>query len=899
MPMRKFYSITQSIKKTNKPVFSILEKTFIGTLFIAFFFSGNHVFSQANSIRTGVTFNWTDTQTNVSESATLEYIDIDGAEYNTFVVPSSYELTRIGPLGHDGNNIQLNGVEILSNSNDINWDSKALDAYQDLNLNHYFESDGNGDDFCKDYSAIATNISQLQTINYSPGIPSNPDGIIAMTERGGNNCLYVELWGTPSGGGTEQLLGKTFVRNQDNLTGVKPQAEPLNNSDYWSSGRNNDNNQIIGIALYKLSDFAPIGSIITSIKYYAASTDNGDGKFFLMQTYAVDDIFDTGFETILNGDVALNDNTPLNSTYTVNTAPSNGSVTVNTNGTFSYTPNPSFIGVDTFSTLVCLPAPNQAVCNISTISITVNNPNPPLLSINNASAQEGDNIIFTITNSGPINQPIVIDLGYTNTTTTFSDYNGPTSVTLPANASSISFNVTTIDDIIIEADEKFEITLSSTNSVVGFTDDTGDGIINDSNTDFPDDETVSCDTVPAIPTIVLNAKDCAYTVDFTENTTGQNDACPSEYTITRNWIVTDCVGNVRTHTQTITVEDTVAPTFVETLPQDMTVECTAVPDADSLTVNDNCDSNAIVTFTETATNNRNCSTGYIITRTWVATDCAGNNTTHTQTITINPTAPITASDYNKEVTISCGDEFPEVPALEFTGGCGDYTVVFTEEEQFSASTDDYIIVRTWNVTDSCDNTEIFEQIIFVMQPEKELITIDICIEDPEIDLLNYLPANFDTNGTFEITSGNATLNGSYFNPINFEIGEYLISYSATDTSCKFYADLTININADCLPCNVDDIIVSKAVTVNGDGKNDFFTITGLESCGFEYHVMLFNRWGDKVFESEKYENDWGGTAPNGSFGSSGVLPAGTYYYIINVANKEAKPLNGYIYLGTE
>ena len=38
--------------------------------------------------------------------------------------------------------------------------------------------------------------------------------------------------------------------------------------------------------------------------------------------------------------------------------------------------------------------------------------------------------------------------------------------------------------------------------------------------------------------------------------TGQDDACPSEYTISRTWIVSDCAGNETTHIQVITVEDT-------------------------------------------------------------------------------------------------------------------------------------------------------------------------------------------------------------------------------------------------------------------------------------------------------------------------------------------------------
>ncbi|WP_298506399.1 Calx-beta domain-containing protein [uncultured Maribacter sp.] len=521
-----------------------------------------------------------------------------------------------------------------------------------------------------------------------------------------------------------------------------------------------------------------------------------------------------------------------------------------------------------------------------------------------------DYAIFNVTLTGNIGENVTVD--YTTAVGTAISPNDFTEtlgrITFEPTVKSFNIQVPIIDDILVENQEQFTVILSNIVSNIGIEfvngqpTNTATGTINDndSDADFPNDETVSCDAIPAIETIVLNAKNCAYTVDVVENITGQDDSCPSEYTITRTWTVTDCVGNIRTHTQTITVEDTTAPTFVETLPQNITVACNAVPDAEALTITDNCDANATVTYNETTTNDRNCSTGYVITRTWTAQDCAGNENTHTQTITIEPTGPITASNYDQEITITCGEDIPEVPAIEFMGGCGDFDVVFTEEEQFSTDTDDYMIVRTWNVTDSCDNMETFEQIIFVMQPQEELITIDICIEDSEIDLINYLPESFDTNGSFEVISGNATLNGSYFDPINFEVGEYIISYSSIDTSCKFYAEYTINVNADCVPCGVKDIVVSKAVTVNGDGINDFFTITGVENCDFQFHVLLFNRWGDKVYESENYDNDWGGFSPSGSFGNTGVLPSGTYYYIINIPNRDnIKPLNGYIYLGTQ
>ena len=421
--------------------------------------------------------------------------------------------------------------------------------------------------------------------------------------------------------------------------------------------------------------------------------------------------------------------------------------------------------------------------------------------------------------------------------------------------------------------------------------------------ELPGDITVSCTNVP--DTAILTAVDSCepnMVVDFTETITGQDDACPWEYTIVRTWTVSDCAGNSVSHTQTITVEDTEAPTFVEELPESMTVLCNEVPDAVTLTAVDNCDPNITVTFDEVTTNDANCMDGYTVTRTWSTEDCAGNNNTHTQVITIEPTGPITA-DFEREITIICGDEIPEVPELVFMGGCGNYDVTFEEATEFSDDTEDYMIIRTWNVVDSCGNMATFEQIVFVMQPRLEEISISICVEDEPIDLLNYLPESFDRMGTFTITQGDTTIEGSVFNPTDLEVGEYLISYTSSSGTCRYYVDYTIDVDSDCVPCDRGKIEVNDAITVNADGINDFLEITGVEYCAFRFDIMVFNRWGDKVFEKKNYQNGWGGSAPGGSIGSSGTVPSGTYYYIITIwdvtTGENLEPLNGYIYVGTE
>ncbi len=475
-----------------------------------------------------------------------------------------------------------------------------------------------------------------------------------------------------------------------------------------------------------------------------------------------------------------------------------------------------------------------------------------------------------------------------------------------ANPNTQTIVIPIIDDIIIESTEDFNVILSNitTTLVSVLANDTAivNIIDNDGNEGWPEDVTIeACDTIPP-PADITSTSDCAISVVLNEVIEGQDDECATEYTITRTWTITDCVGNIREHIQVITIEDTVAPSFVEALPQDITVACNEVPEADVLTALDSCEPDIEVTFLEIVSNDANCALGYTVTRTWTASDCAGNTVDHTQIITIPPTGPIVAGPYEEEITILCGDVVPDAPVLNFTGGCGDYEIVFNEEIENSSDSDDFMIIRTWDVTDSCDNTASFEQLIFVLQPQLQEVTIDICVEEEAINLLDYLPEGFDANGEFMVLEGAVTINGSMFDPLDHQPDEYKIAYTSLGGECKYYVDFTIIVNTDCVPCGRDEIEISKAITPNGDGVNDTFEIRGVEFCQFTFDVVLFNRWGNKVAEVMDYQNTWGGEAPDGSFGSSGMLPAGTYYYIIYATDTETgnklEPLNGFIYLGS-
>ena len=72
-----------------------------------------------------------------------------------------------------------------------------------------------------------------------------------------------------------------------------------------------------------------------------------------------------------------------------------------------------------------------------------------------------------------------------------------------------------------------------------------------------------------------------------------------------------------------------------------------------------------------------------------------------------------------------------------------------------------------------------------------------------------------------------------------------------------------------------DIFVPNAFSPNGDGMNDTWNIPALAAYPF-FEISVYNRWGQKVFNSRSMLNPWDGKL-NGK-----PLPVGAYNYFINV-----------------
>lgn len=73
-----------------------------------------------------------------------------------------------------------------------------------------------------------------------------------------------------------------------------------------------------------------------------------------------------------------------------------------------------------------------------------------------------------------------------------------------------------------------------------------------------------------------------------------------------------------------------------------------------------------------------------------------------------------------------------------------------------------------------------------------------------------------------------------------------------------------------------EVLVPTGFTPNGDGQNDVFVVRGLE--GFpENQFVVYNRWGNIVYERLNYANDW-----HGENGQGEDLASGTYFVILKL-----------------
>ncbi len=121
------------------------------------------------------------------------------------------------------------------------------------------------------------------------------------------------------------------------------------------------------------------------------------------------------------------------------------------------------------------------------------------------------------------------------------------------------------------------------------------------------------------------------------------------------------------------------------------------------------------------------------------------------------------------------------------------------------------------------------------------------------------------NGSYTLTFNylDAELDNAIENSLgiwgeSYNVWESIVDYHLNTVSNELSATLSNPYTLISLfPGERADIVIPKGFSPNGDGVNDQFVIDGAENL-LNNKLVIFNQWGEIVFEASPYKNNWEG-----------------------------------------
>ncbi|MBK7370909.1 MAG: gliding motility-associated C-terminal domain-containing protein [Saprospiraceae bacterium] len=124
-----------------------------------------------------------------------------------------------------------------------------------------------------------------------------------------------------------------------------------------------------------------------------------------------------------------------------------------------------------------------------------------------------------------------------------------------------------------------------------------------------------------------------------------------------------------------------------------------------------------------------------------------------------------------------------------------------------------------------------------------------------------------------------------------EVLNYKVCLQACPEVCSF-SKIEFEIESPCLDRN--HLVLPNVIFPTGpSGENRYFFVEALQNCPGAFgpkptKLTVYNRWGNLVFHTDDYRNNWEGTNTQGL-----PLPSGTYYYLLDLGSINA-PIKGYV-----
>lgn len=105
--------------------------------------------------------------------------------------------------------------------------------------------------------------------------------------------------------------------------------------------------------------------------------------------------------------------------------------------------------------------------------------------------------------------------------------------------------------------------------------------------------------------------------------------------------------------------------------------------------------------------------------------------------------------------------------------------------------------------------------------------------------------------------------------------------SSASNNCLSKACIQVNVNCE----NGHDFSVPNSFTPNGDHINDAFCLQGWNECLKQFSVLIFNRWGERVYESNDPGFCWDGVYKDQ------VLTPDVYVFVIQAEYTDHRKIN--------
>ena len=216
--------------------------------------------------------------------------------------------------------------------------------------------------------------------------------------------------------------------------------------------------------------------------------------------------------------------------------------------------------------------------------------------------------------------------------------------------------------------------------------------------------------------------------------------------------------------------------------------------------------------------------------------------------------------------------------------------------EFEILTGDYIVTAYNTVTECASDTVI--SITRGTSPELEDGTSFSKCADGEVDLYVNITndPNMDSTYVYDwsingvlVSEGDTA--GTFTHGEAYGYDSVTVNVTDIDSNCSSLTTITINpfMNENCVD-------IPQGISPNGDGLNDCLVLDHLEAQEDIIKAEVYNRYGTKVFELNDYIDQWcGQDASDGNINSNGLLPVGTYFYVIQYAS-DREPTISWIYL---